>query len=88
MADGLELVHELGIREEVGHDAERQPAEVLIEAGDDDAHTAVCERQRRIDDATVEELHLVDADHIVAGAAGNELGHAFDGNGPHPRARM
>ena len=40
------------------------------------------------DDRGVEELHLVDPDDVVAGRARDELGNAFDGDGPHARARV
>ena len=63
-------------------------AEVLIEARDDHAHATVGERERRVDDCAVEELHLVDPDHVVAGGAGDELGDALHRDGPHPRARV
>ena len=36
VADGLELVDELGVGEELGHRAEREPPEVLVEPGRDD----------------------------------------------------
>ena len=41
------------------------------------------------DDRVVEELHLVDADDVVPGRAGDELGDAVDRDGPHacPRVR-
>ena len=85
VADRLQLVDELGVREQLGHDAERQPAEVLVEPRDDDPDAAVGERERRVDDRAVEELHLVDADDVVAGGAGDELRHALDGDGAHAR---
>jgi hypothetical protein len=88
VADGLQLVHELGVGEQVGHDAERQATEVLIEPRDDNPDAAVGERECCVDDGSIEELHLVDADHVVAGRAGYELRHAFDRDGPHPRSRV
>ena len=36
MADGLELVHELGMGQELGDGAERKATEVLVETGDDE----------------------------------------------------
>ena len=62
VAHGLQLVHELGVREQLGHRAERQAAEVLIQTCDDDARPAVCELERARDDAVSEELRLVDPD--------------------------
>ena len=44
MANGLELVDELGVDEQRRHGAEREPAEVLVEAGGDDADADVGER--------------------------------------------
>ena len=88
VADGLQLVHELGVGEQLRHDAEGQPAEVLVEARDDDPDPAVGQRERRTDDRVVEELHLVDADHVVPGRAGDELRDAVDRDGPHPCARV
>ena len=67
---------------------ERLPAEILIEARDDDPGAAVGERERCVDDRVVEELHLVDPDDLVPGRAGDELRHALDRDGPHSRARM
>src|SRR5262249_13763706 len=86
VADGLELVDELGVGEQLRHRADGQPAEVLIEPCGDDPRTAVGERQRRTDDARFEELHLVDADHLMPGGARDELGHAPDGYAAHAYA--
>ena len=61
MADRLELVHELGVGQELGHRPERESPEVLIEARDHDACAAVRELERGRDDAVPEELRLVDS---------------------------
>ncbi len=74
MADGLQLVDELRVREEFRHRPERQPAEVLIEPGDDHARPAVGQLERAGDDAVAEELRLVDPDHVEAGGSVGQLG--------------
>src|SRR5207237_808494 len=66
MADSFELVDELRDAEQRRHAAERLPAEVLREAGRDDARPACDELLDRLDDPVVEELHLVDPDRVVA----------------------
>ena len=66
-ADRVHLVDELGEREQRRHRAERTAEEVLIEAGDDDAHASIGELGGEIDQAFVEELRLVDADHLYLG---------------------
>ncbi len=86
VADGLQLVDELGVGEQLGHDAEGKASEVLVEPGDDDADAAVGEVERRPDDAGVEELHLVDPDHIVPGRPADELRHTVDRDGAHAHA--
>ena len=68
VADGLELVDELGPCEELGHGPERLTPEVLVEAGGDHADAAVGERERGVDDRRLEELRLVDADDLAARA--------------------
>src|SRR5665809_107407 len=59
VADGLELVHELGMGEELGNRAERKPAKVLIESCGHDPGSALGEIERGGDDGRLEELHLV-----------------------------
>ena len=66
MADGLQLVHELGVREELRHRAEGKAAEVLVEPGDDDADAAIREVERAARRRLAEELHLVDPDDVEA----------------------
>src|SRR5207244_11882505 len=61
--DGLQLVHELRDGEERGHGAEREAAEVHVDAGEHDAHAAVGERVGHGHDPVVEELHLVHRYH-------------------------
>ena len=70
VADGLQLVHELRVGEKLRHDAEGQAPEVLIEPGRDHPDAAVGQRERRTHDRVVEELHLVDADHVVPASSG------------------
>ena len=71
VADGLQLVDELGVREELRHRPEGEPSEVLVEAGDDDPDAAVRELERVRDDRVLEELHLVDPDDVESlGALG------------------
>src|SRR4029077_3900098 len=76
-ADGLELVDDLGDREERGHGAERQAAEIHVDAGQHDAHTLIRERVRDGDDAIVQELHFVDRDDF--GARTNRAHHRLGG---------
>ncbi len=87
MADGLELVDELGVREELGHRPERQPPEVLVEPGDDHTHAALGEVERRHDDSLTEELRLVDPHDVEALRLVAISETDADRNGPHPRAR-
>ena len=86
MADGLELVDELGAREELGHRPERLSAEVLVEPGRDHSDAALGECERGVDDRRLEELHLVDPDHVAAARPGDELRAAVDRDGRHPHA--
>jgi hypothetical protein len=88
MADGLQLVDELRACEELGHRSERQPAEVLVESRSDHAGAALRERQRRVDDRRLEELHLVDPHDVDAARPRDELRAAVDGHGRHPHACM
>src|SRR5262249_44298657 len=66
MADRLELVDELSHAEKRRHWAEPEAAEVLRQARGDDARPGLDEAVDRVDDAVVEELHLVDPDGVVA----------------------
>ena len=66
VADGLQLVDELGVRQQRRHRPEREPPEVLVEPRRDHAGTVVGELERDADDLFVEELRLVDADHLEA----------------------
>src|SRR5581483_6206160 len=58
MTDGLQLVDELRAAEQLGHRAERQSAEVLVEPRGDDARAALDEGVDCEDDLRLEELHL------------------------------
>ena len=88
MADRLELVDELGDAEQRRHRPERLGAEVLRETGGDDARAAPDERRNGVDDAVVEELHLVDPDCVVAVREPKHLGRRGCGDGAHLRAGM
>jgi hypothetical protein len=66
VADGTQLVDELSMREELRHRPEREPPEVLIETGDDDAHSAVGEGEGGHDDTLAVELGLVDRHDVEA----------------------
>jgi hypothetical protein len=67
---------------------ERKAPEVLVEPGRDDAGAAVRERERRVDDGLVEELHLVDADHVEAVCTREDVGDAVHRDGAHAHAGM
>src|SRR5206468_9134182 len=88
VADGLELVDELGDAEELRHRAERQTAEVLREPGGNYARAASDERLHRLDDRLVEELHLVDADDLVPGGDAEDVGRVPRGDGAELRPRV
>src|SRR5437588_700509 len=60
MADGLELVDELGAAEELRHRAERKAAEVLVEPAGNYPRAVLDERVDHQHDLLREELHLVD----------------------------
>ena len=61
LADRVQLVGVVGVREQQRHGAERLAAEIAIEARGQHAHAPPDEAERDLDDAVVEELHLVDA---------------------------
>ena len=63
-ADRAELYHVVGDREERGHGSEGFPAEVLIQAREHDLGAPIREFHREIDDRIVEELRLLDEDHV------------------------
>jgi hypothetical protein len=88
MADGLELVHELGMRQELRHGAERQPAKVLIETRGDDARSASGKVERRGHDSRIEELHLVDPDDVVSRCERDELRDRRDGYRGHAHSSV
>ena len=66
VADGLQLVDDLRAAEQLRHRPEREAAKVLVEAGRDDAKAALDETVEDEHDLGREELHLVDADDVVA----------------------
>jgi hypothetical protein len=66
LADRLKLVDELGDAEQRRHRPEGQSPEVLRQSGGDDAGSPADELLDHAHDAVVEELHLVDADGVVA----------------------
>src|SRR6266852_5777884 len=61
-ADRLELVDDLGDAHEDWHRTERQAPEIEVGARENDAYSPVGEPVRKIDDAVVQELRLVDGD--------------------------
>src|SRR5690606_14742879 len=63
-ADGVELVHLLGDREECPHGAKRLSPEVHIRARDNHPNTMIGEVRDHTDNARIEELHLVDSDDL------------------------
>ena len=56
--------------------------------GDEDAQAAVRELERGRDDLGLEELDLVDADHLGSLHARAQLGHGGHGDRVHPRSRV
>src|SRR5205823_7870843 len=86
VADRLQLVHELGAAEELGHRSEREAAEVLVEAACDDPHSGLDEAVEDEDDLQREELDLVDADDVVAVDEAGDVGGLVDRYGTHLRA--
>ena len=67
-ADRERLVDVLGDRHQLRHRLEGPAAVVLVEPGHDHAQPAVGERVRHLDQARVEELALVDPDHLGVAA--------------------
>jgi hypothetical protein len=65
-AHGVQLRHRLGDGHQVGHRRERPPEIVLIEPCQDDPQPTIRERLGDFDDPDVEELRLVDRDHVRA----------------------
>ena len=70
----MQLVGIVGVREQERHRPEGLAAEVAVEARGQDARSPPDEAERDLDDAVVEELHLVDADN----ERGGELGVLLD----------
>src|SRR6266487_4880954 len=69
-------------------DLEGETAKVLREPRRHDAHAAVDELGDHLDDAVVEELHLVDADRFVAGDEPTHLETGGSRHGAHLRAAV
>jgi hypothetical protein len=88
VADGLQLVHELRVAEELRDRAERKPPEVLIETRGDDARAVVRESEGDVDDLAPEELNLVDADDLEASRGRLELRDGRHRHRPHPQPGM
>ena len=84
----LELVDELGVREQLRDHAERLPPEVLVETGNHDANSAVGEDQSRVHDGRLEELHLVDADDLGVADSCEQLRDRGDRDRAHARTRV
>ena len=74
MADGLELRDALGTGGQQRQRPEGQTPEVGVEARTDDANAVVGEPHRDLDNALVEELHLVDANRVVADGEPGDVG--------------
>ena len=58
----MQLVGVVGVGEQQRHRPEGLAAEIAVEARGQHARAALDEAERDVDDAVVEELHLVDAD--------------------------
>src|SRR5664279_760035 len=88
VANGLKLVEDLGPAEQLGHRAERAAAEVLVEAGGNDALAARDEDVDHEHDRGIEELHLVDPNGVVALGEARNLLWPRDGDRSHLCARV
>src|SRR5712691_1468659 len=65
-ADGVHLGHFFGDSEQCGHRSEGPAHVILIEPRGDDSNAGIGELHADIDDAGIEELHFVDANHLYA----------------------
>ncbi len=65
VTDGLELVDEFGTGPQLGHRDERLGPEVVSRARDDHARAALGQLHSDVDDRVLEEVQLVEADHVV-----------------------
>src|SRR5438128_8961643 len=63
-ADRVQLVHDLGYRKQLRHRAKWLAAEIGVGAGEDHPFSARGERRHELHDRRVEELRLVDCDHV------------------------
>ena len=88
VTDRLQLVHELGMRQELRHRSEREPPEVLVEPCHDDPHAVTRELERMPDDRMLEELDLVDPDDVESRRACGHVLRRRDRDGTHSCARM
>ena len=88
VADGLQLVDELGMRQELGHRTEGKSPEVLVEPRHDDADSAIGQLERVLDDRRLEELHLVDPDDLEPLCTLEDVVHGRHRNSAHARAGM
>src|SRR5690348_18393559 len=61
-ADRVQLVYDLGNRQELWHGAKRLTAKVGVRAGDDDANAAIGKRCRERNNRGIEKLCFVDRD--------------------------
>ena len=86
MADGLQLVDELGHAEEQRHRPERLAAEVAVQARGDDPLAPEHHLLNRVDDLGLEELRLVDPDDVVPLGAAQRVADAVDRDRTHARA--
>ena len=68
-AHRVHLVDELGQGEDRRHGPEGLAKKILIETRDDDSHTRIGQIGDQIDQSVVEELGLVDSDHLVSASS-------------------
>ena len=83
-ADGVDLLDVLGDGHQERHRAERLAEVVGVKAGDDDAHAFIGKGLDDLDDAEIEELGLVDADHLDIVRDGEHLQRRIDRSGRDP----
>jgi hypothetical protein len=84
----LQLVDKLGAAEELRHRAEREAAEVLVEAARHDAHPGLDESVEDEQDLRGEELNLVDADDVVSVDETGDVGRVVDRDRAHLGPRV
>ncbi len=88
MTDRLQLVDELGAREQVGHRTEWLRAKVGVETGSDYAYSALGQINTHTHDLVVKELDLVDADDVVPAGKTIDITGGAHPNGAHTNPRV